>query len=69
MFPQLALLSPNLCSLGYDVLPGTLTESRNCMKERSAGLVGEFTKLSAGKVEEKGGDVASLVATLPSNHF
>ena len=34
------------------------------MKERSVGLVGEFTTLSAGKVEEKGGDVASLVATV-----
>lgn len=31
------------------------------MKERYVGLVGEPAKLSVGKAEEKGGDVASLV--------
>ena len=40
-----------------------LVESRNSMKERYVGLVREPAKLSVGKAEEKGGDVASLVAT------
>lgn len=33
------------------------------MNERYVGLVEEPPKISVGKAEEKGGDVASLVAT------
>ena len=38
-------------------------ECRNSMKEKYVGLVGESAEVSIAGAEEKGDDVASLVAT------